>query len=112
MARVAEEVLEERAAAPVGVGRASEGCPAVVLWERAERKEAAGTKGAAAASEDRTEAQQVEGTAVVKREMTAERWAAQGAAEENMAATAGWEAVGERTEGVVDREAMGGRVAV
>ena len=65
----------------------------MALWERAGLKEAAGTKGAAAASEDRIEAQQVEGTAAVTREMAAERWAAQGAAEENMAATAGWEAM-------------------
>ena len=93
VARAAEEALEERAAAPVWAGRASEGCSVVALWERAGLKEAAGTKGAAAASEDRIEAQQVEGTAVVTREMAAERWAAQGAAEENMAATAGWEAM-------------------
>ena len=52
VARVAEEALEEQAAAPVGAERASEDYPAVASWEKAGRKEVAGTMGAAEASED------------------------------------------------------------
>ena len=111
MARAAEGALEDRAAAPVGAMRASEDYPAVASWEKAGLREVGGTRGAAAVSEDRIEAQQVERTAVVRKEMAGERWAAQGEAEETMAATAGWEAVGEKMGGMVSREAVEARVA-
>ena len=52
VARAAEGALEDRAAAPVGAMRASEDYPAVASWEKAGRKEVAGTMGAAEASED------------------------------------------------------------
>lgn len=83
-------------------------------WERVELKEAAGTKGAAAAavaSEGRVQAQQVEETVVAERGMAGGRWAAQQAAEGNAAAAVGWEAVGERTAETVGREVAVGRVA-
>ena len=91
MAWAAEEALEERAAALGRAVRASEDYLALVSLERVELKEAAGTKGAAAAaaSEAIVQAQQVESTAVAWRAMAGGRWAAQRAAEGNVVATVG-----------------------
>jgi hypothetical protein len=92
VAWAAEEALEERAAALGRAVRASEDYLALVSLERVELKEAAGTKGAAAAaaaSEAIVQAQQVESTAVAWRAMAGGRWAAQRAAEGNVVATVG-----------------------